>query len=109
MNVSLYVWQRAAAAIMVPLIIVHVALIFYATRRGLTAADILARTRGSIGWGAFYTLFVLAASIHAAIGVRNVLAEWLSLDDRGAGIGALTAGLVLLGLGLRAVAAVTLP
>ncbi len=109
MNVSLYVWQRATAAIMAPMIFMHVAVIFYATRHGLTAADILARTRGNIGWGAFYTLFVIAASVHASIGIRNILAEWSQLDDRGAGIAALVFGVAVFGLGLRAVAAVTLP
>ena len=108
MNVSLYVLQRAAAAIMAPMIVVHVAVIFYATRHGLTAADILSRTRGNIAWGAFYALFVAAASAHAAIGIRNILAEWSPLDERGAGIASLISGLVLLGLGLCAVAAVTL-
>jgi fumarate reductase subunit C len=109
MNVSLYVSQRAAAAVMAPMIVVHVGVIFYATRHGLTAADILTRTRGNLAWGVFYALFVLAASAHAAIGIRNILAEWSPLDDRGAGIASLIFGLVLLGLGLRAVAAVTLP
>jgi fumarate reductase subunit C len=109
MNVSLYVWQRAAAVIMAPMVLVHVAVIFHAIRHGLTAADILARTGGNIAWGAFYALFVLAASIHAAIGVRNILAEWSPLSDRSAGAAALIFGVVLLGLGLRAVAAVTLP
>ncbi len=97
MNVSLYVWQRATAALMVPMIVVHIAIIFYATRHGLGAADILARTGGSIGWGAFYALFVAAASIHAAIGVRNVLAEWSRLGDRSAGIAASAFGVALFG------------
>lgn len=109
MNASLYVWQRATAAAMAPMIVVHIAVIFYATRHGLTAADILARTTGSIAWGAFYALFALAASIHAAIGVRNVLTEWLAMDHRGAGMASFVVGLGLLGLGLRAVAAVALP
>ena len=47
MNVRLYVWQRATAAVMAPLVLVHIAVIFYATRQGLTAADILSRTHGS--------------------------------------------------------------
>jgi fumarate reductase subunit C len=109
MNVSLYVSQRAAAAVMAPMIVVHVGVIFYATRHGLTAADILARTGGNLAWGAFYALFVLAASAHAGIGIRSILAEWSPLDDRGAGIASLIFGLALLGLGLRAVAVVTLP
>jgi fumarate reductase subunit C len=108
MNVRLYVWQRATAALMVPLVAVHIAVIFYATRQGLSAADILSRTRGSIVWGAYYGLFVAAVSIHAAIGVRNVLTEWSPLSDRGAGRLALAFGLILAALGARAVAAVVL-
>jgi succinate dehydrogenase subunit C len=107
-NVRLYVWQRGTAALMVPLVLVHVAVIFYATRKGMTAADILARTRGSIAWALFYGVFVAAAAIHAAIGVRNILTEWSAIDDRRAGIFAIAFGLSLLVLGFRAVAAVVL-
>jgi fumarate reductase subunit C len=108
MNVRLYVWQRAAAALMVPLVAVHLAVIFYATRQGFSAADILARTRGSIPWGTYYALFVAAVSVHAAIGVRNVLTEWSPLTDRRAGQLAVAFGLLLAALGFRAVAAVVL-
>jgi fumarate reductase subunit C len=109
MNVRLYVWQRATAAIMAPLVVVHIALIFYATRQGLSAADILTRTQGSIGWAAFYSLFVLAVSIHASIGVRNILSEWTPLEERRTDACAIFFGLLLALLGLRAVAAVVLP
>jgi succinate dehydrogenase subunit C len=109
MNVRLYVWQRATAALMLPLVLLHVAVIFYATRRGMTAADILARTRGSIMWAALYGSFVIAAAIHAAIGVRNVLIEWSPLRERRASMFAVAFGGGLLFLGLRAVAAVVLP
>ena len=108
MNVRLYVWQRATAALMMPLVLVHIAVIFYASRKGMTAADILSRTRGSILWASYYGLFVAAASIHAAIGVRNVLTEWSPLADRGAGRLALAFGLLLAALGARAVFAVVL-
>jgi succinate dehydrogenase subunit C len=108
MNVRLYVWQRATAALMVPLVLLHVAVIFYATRRGMTAADILARTRGSLVWAALYGTFVVAAAVHAAIGARNVLVEWSPLRDRSASLLATAFGAVLLVLGLRAVAAVVL-
>ncbi len=109
MNVRLYVWQRATAALMAPLILLHVAVIFYATRRGMTAADILARTRGSLLWASAYGVFVVAVAIHAAIGVRNVLIEWSPLRERSAGMFAMAFGAALLLLGLRAVAAVVLP
>jgi len=109
MNVALYIAQRTSAAVMVPMIAVHIAVIFYATRHAVTAADILARTGGSLGWAAFYAAFAAAASLHGAIGIRNILAEWSPLGDRGANIAAAAFGAALFGLGLRAVAALVLP
>jgi succinate dehydrogenase subunit C len=109
MNVRLYVWQRLTAAILAPLVLVHLAVIFYAMRKGLSAADILGRTRGSVAWAMFYGVFVLAASVHAPIGLRNVLAEWTPLRARGCDLVGIAFGLCLLGLGLRAVAAVVRP
>jgi fumarate reductase subunit C len=109
MNVRLYLWQRLTAAVIAPLVLVHVVVIFYATRKGLNAADILARTRGSLIWASFYGVFVVAAAIHATIGVRNVLTEWSPLRDRGAGLLASAFGVLLFLLGARAVVAVVLP
>jgi fumarate reductase subunit C len=108
MNVRLYVWQRATAALMAPLVLVHIAVIFYATRQNLTAADILSRTHGSIAWATFYGVFVAAVSIHAPIGVRNVLAEWTLLNDRSANLFAVILGVVLALLGAHAVVALVL-
>jgi fumarate reductase subunit C len=93
---------------MVPLVLVHVAVILYASHKGMTAADVLARTRGSVVWASFYGAFVVAAAVHAAIGIRNVLTEWSPLGDRSAGIFATIFGGSLFLLGLRAVAAVVL-
>ena len=105
MNVRLYLWQRLTAALMVPLVLVHLALIFYAMRQGLSAADILSRTRGSVAWAVFYGVFVVAAAVHAPIGLRTVLAEWTPLGARTRDLAAVAFGLLLLLLGLRAVAA----
>src|SRR6478672_2083461 len=109
MSLRLYVWQRLTAAVMAPLVLVHVAVIFYASRKGLSAADILGRTRGSLMGASFYGAFVAAAALHAAIGVRNVLVEWSPLGEGRAGMFSTLFGLLLLVLGLRAVAAVVLP
>ncbi|HXQ84401.1 MAG TPA: succinate dehydrogenase [Xanthobacteraceae bacterium] len=109
MTVRLYVWQRLTAALMVPLVLIHIAVIFYATRRGMTAADILARTRGSMVWASYYGVFVAAAAIHAAIGVRNVLTEWAPVTERRAGSFAMAFAVLLVALGARAVAALVLP
>lgn len=108
MNVRLYVLQRASAALMAPLLLLHLAVIFYASSRGLSAADILARTRGSLFWGVFYGAFVMAAATHAAIGVRVIASEWTRW--RAGALEALmwACGLLLAGLGLTAVAAVVL-
>lgn len=108
MNVRLYVLQRASAALMAPLLLLHLAVIFYASSRGLSAADILARTRGSLFWAVFYAAFVVAAATHAAIGVRVIASEWTRW--RGGALEALmwACGLLLAGLGLTAVAAVVL-
>lgn len=109
MNVRLYLLQRATAVLMLPLVLGHIILIFYATRKGLSAAEVLGRTRGSIAWGLYYGVFVLAASVHAAIGVRTVAMEWGGLKGPQANIVMLSFGALLLLLGLRAVFAVVLP
>jgi fumarate reductase subunit C len=109
LNVRLYLMQRVSAAVMVPLVAVHLGVMFYASARGLSAAEILGRTQGSIGWALFYGIFVLAAAVHAAIGVRGVLSEWTPLGRLTRDLVASGLGLALAGFGLRAVAAVTLP
>lgn len=109
MNVRLYILQRATATLMVPLIAVHLATMLYAIHGGLSASEILGRTRGSVGWALFYGSFVVAAAIHGAIGVRAVAAEWLGLKGRALDGLMWGAGLVLGLLGLRAVAAVVAP
>ena len=107
--VRLYVWQRLTATLMVPLIIVHLIVIIYATNRGLSAAEILGRMRGSVVWGLYYGAFVVAASIHGAIGVRGVAREWLGWREKALDRLMWIFGGLLLVLGLRAVAAVVLP
>jgi fumarate reductase subunit C len=109
MNVRLYIWQRLTAALMVPLLLTHLAIIFYATRKGLSAADILARTRGSLSWALFYGAFVAAVAVHASIGVRAVLAEWSPLSVRYRDFAVVLFGLLLAMLGFRAIAAVVMP
>ena len=108
MSVRLYLWQRATAALMVPFVLVHIAVIFYATRQQMTAADILSRTHGSAAWASFYGVFVAAVSIHASIGVRNILTEWSALADRAAGWCAILLGIVLALLGFQAVISLVL-
>jgi fumarate reductase subunit C len=79
---ALWIAQRASAAVLAVCVMVHLAMIIYAVQGGLSAAEILARTRGNAGWLAFYSVFVLAVTLHAPIGLRSVLAEWLGWRSR---------------------------
>lgn len=102
----LYLVQRITAAIMVPLVFLHLALILYAVQGGLSAQEILSRTQGSVFWGGIYGLFVLCASFHVSIGLTNILQEWTPLKRIAAANIAHTFALVVLILGFRAVYAV---
>ena len=106
-TLRLYMLQRVTALIMAPLTLGHIGVMIYAVQDGLTAGEILARTQGSIGWFAFYGLFVVAVAMHAAIGLRTILFEWVRLDGRGLNVVAWGIFLLLLGLGMRAVIGVT--
>lgn len=106
-SLRLYLLQRVTALLMAPLVLVHLVVIVYATRAGLSAEAILGRTQGSLLWAAFYGLFVVAAAIHGTIGLRTVIAELLGWRGLRLDIGVGLFGLILLALGLRAVAAVT--
>lgn len=101
-----YLLQRGSAMVMAPLVLVHLVVIVMAVQGGLSAEEILARTRGSLWWGGFYGLFVLAAAIHAGIGLQTILQEWTPLARRGSAMLAHTFMLMLLVLGARGVYAV---
>ena len=71
----LWLAQRVSAAVLALCVVVHLATMIVAVRGGLTAAEILERTRGSAAWMGFYAVFVLGVAIHAPIGLRTILAE----------------------------------
>ncbi len=104
---GLWLAQRASAAILALCVAVHLTTMIVAVRGGLTAADILGRTRGSVAWAAFYALFVLAVSVHAPLGLRTVAGEWLGFRGRAADAVFALFGAALLGLGAAAIAGVT--
>jgi fumarate reductase subunit C len=104
----LWLAQRASAAVLALCVLVHLITMIVAVKGGLTATDILARTRGNPAWAGFYTLFVVAVSIHAPIGLRTIGSEWLQWRGRGADACWLVVGVALFAIGIRAVAAVVL-
>lgn len=106
LNTRLYYLQRVSAMVMAPLVLCHIALMIYAVQGGLSAGEILSRTQGSVLWALFYGLFVLAVSVHAAIGLRVIVFETLGL--RGVLLSAFTVMVLVASLvfGMRAVYAV---
>lgn len=102
----LWVAQRATAVVLALCVVVHLATIIYAVRGGLSAGEILARTRGSLAWGAFYSAFVIAAALHGAIGLRTIAAEWLGFRGEAAEVTMTLVGVALVITGLRGVVAV---
>jgi succinate dehydrogenase subunit C len=103
----LYMAQRVSAMVLAPIVLIHLLTILYAIRGGLTAAEILGRTQGSLFWMLFYGLFVAAAAVHGSIGLRSIVREMTSWRGRSLNAAAVAFCLLVLVLGFRAVGAVT--
>jgi len=108
LSIRLYLAQRITAMLMAPLVLLHLGVMVYAIQGGLTSSEILGRTQGSLFWGLTYGLFVVALSIHAAIGLRVVIHEWFGLNESLLNWITYAITLLLLGLGGRAVYAVVM-
>lgn len=103
LQVRLWWLQRASAALLAPLVLLHLLLIVYAVHQGLSAQAILGRLHDSLAFGGFYGLFVLACAAHVPVGVARIAEEWLGWRERSSlWLGSLFA-LLLLAAGLRAV------
>ena len=101
----LWIAQRASAAVLAVAVLVHLATMIAVVRGGLSAAEITDRLGGHVGWLGFYAAFVLAAAIHAGIGVRNVLLETIGVGVRVANWASPVFAGILLWLGMVAVVA----
>lgn len=98
-----WVLQRISAMLLALCVVVHLVVLIDAVRGGLSAAEILARTRGNWAFGAFYAVFVLACVAHVPIGLARVAEEWLGWRAATAWLLARGVGALLLVTGLRAV------
>lgn len=100
---KLWYWQRISALVLALCVVVHLAIIIYAVRGGLSAAEILGRTHGNWPLGAFYAVFLLACAVHAPIGLATIATEWLGWRGRSADLAAALCGGLIAVLGLRAI------
>ena len=100
LQTCLWLVQRISASVLAVAVAVHLITIIAAVQGGLTAAEIIARVGGNGAWAAFYGVFVVAAAVHAPIGVRTVLQEMTPLPNFS--VNALSAlfgiGLLIMGL-----------
>ena len=99
-------WQRISAMVLALCVLVHLITMILAVRGGLTAAEILGRTQGSLAFAGFYTVFVVACAVHVPIGLATIAREWWKLGERAAQVLSRAAAVLMLVLGLRAVWAV---
>ncbi len=99
-------WQRISAMVLALCVLVHLVVIVYAVRGGLSAAEILGRTRGNWAFAGFYGAFVVACAVHVPVGIANIAREWAGLGEHAALWLGRAFALVLLVMGLRAVYAV---
>ena len=102
LQAKLWYAQRISAMILGLCVSVHLIIIFYAIRGGLTAEEILGRTQGNIAFAIFYEIFVLACFVHAPIGLANILEETFSKGFISKALSSILASLILI-LGTTAV------
>ena len=105
-EVLLWGAQRLSAMVLALCVVVHLVTMILAVRSGLSGAEILGRTQGNAAWFAFYTVFVVAVSVHAPIGLRTILAETLGWRGAVANLLIAASGIALALWGMRAVFAV---
>jgi fumarate reductase subunit C len=105
---KLWYWQRISAMVLALCVLVHLVTIVYAVRSGLSGEALLTRTRGNVGFGLFYVVFVGACAVHVPIGLTRIAEEWLGWSSRVASRAAQVFALLLLLLGLEAVYAMVL-
>ena len=103
---GLWIVQRASAAVLAVCVVVHLVTIIYAVRGGLTSVEILERTRGNVAWFAFYSVFVLAVTLHVPIGLRSICSEWLHWRGPSRDVALLLFAALLAWAGMRAVVGV---
>ena len=100
---KLWYAQRISAMVLALCVLVHLVTILYAMRGGLSAVEILARTRGNVAFALFYGVFVLSVVVHTPIGLGRIAEEWLSWRGRGLQVALMLIAFLLATTGLRAV------
>jgi fumarate reductase subunit C len=102
-QVKLWFAQRLSAAVLAVCVVIHLITIFYAVHSGLSAAEILGRTRGNFAFALFYIVFVVSAAVHGPIGLMRISQEWLSWRGPMLNLCCLILGVFMFAAGMLAV------
>jgi fumarate reductase subunit C len=109
LTAKLYMLQRITALLMAPFVLGHLVIMIVAIQGGLSTAEILSRTQGSVFWFLFYGTFALAVSVHASIGLRVIVSEMFGIRSLFLNGFMWATGLTFFYMGARAASAVTIP
>ena len=105
-SLTTYILQRLTGVMLAAFLFIHLITIIFAVKGGLSVAEIVDRVRGNIGWIAFYGIFILTVVIHATIGLRNIISELTSIDERTIGLISSAYAIIALILGYFALRAI---
>lgn len=100
-ELRLFFVQRLSALLLAALGLLHLGVVVFALRRGVSAAAILERTGSSPLWPVFYGVFAVVAATHVALGLRTLVNETFG---RRSDLFYLALWAGLMALGLRVVA-----
>ena len=77
LEIKLWLAHRLTGMALGLFVIIHLITIITVIQGGLSAAEIMERTNSNFIVAVFYGLFVIAAAVHSAIGLRTVAQEVL--------------------------------
>lgn len=77
LEVKLWLAHRITGMALGVFVVIHLITVVSVIEGGLSASEIMQRTSGNLLMGIYYGLFVIAAAVHASIGLRTVAQEVL--------------------------------
>lgn len=78
LEIKLWLAHRLTGMALGLFVVIHIITMIVVIQNGLSADQIMERTSSNFLVGVFYALFVVAAAIHGAIGLRTVAQEVLN-------------------------------
>lgn len=78
LEIKLWLAHRLTGMALGLFVIIHLVTILVVIKGGLSAAEVMERTSSNFIVAIFYGLFVIAAAVHSAIGLRTVAYEVLN-------------------------------